>query len=173
MDDDALFTMAITVLKGSYATCQKVNEFFGENGRNNSHELFNENNKLSQRTAELYSILYDIANGSFIKLENPLSNNNDEYYQPYTSNSVSVVTNNAYNSVSELTIPEEFEMDEADRELLEKRINALATLNDTVQKLYNKRPTSGGRRKNRSHKRRHTRHKVKKNQRKTRRHHSP
>jgi hypothetical protein len=171
MDVNALFTNAINVLKESHETRQKVNEFFGENGRNNSHNLFNKNNILSQRSAELYSILYDIANGSFIQLENPLSNNNDEYYQPYTSNSVPVVTNNAYNSVSKLTLPEGFEMDEADRELLEKRIKALATLNNEVKLLYKDRPTSGGRRKNRPHKKRHTRHKAKKNQRKTRRHH--
>lgn len=177
MDNNALFTMAKTVLIGSHKTCQKVNDFFGENGRNNSHGLFNENNKLSQRSAELYSILFDIANKSFKSLENPFSNNNDEYYQPYISNSAHVVTNNAYTSVSELTIPEDFEIDEEDRELLEKRITALAKLNNEVERLYNERPTSGGRRKNRPHKKRHTRHtlhKTKKNQRKTRRrHHKP
>ena len=177
MDDKALFTIAKTVLIGSRETCQKVDDFFGENGRNNSHKLFNENNKLSQRSAELYSILYDIANNSFKGLENLFSNNNDEYYQPYTSNSVKLITNNAYKGVSELTLPEDFERDEEDRELLEKRIIALATLNNKVERLYNERPTSGGRRKNRLHKKRHTRHtlhKAKKNQRKTRRrHHKP
>jgi len=49
-------------------------------------------------------------------------------------------------------------MDENNRKLLEERINALATLNDKVERLYKKDLTSGGRRKNRSHNTRHTRH---------------
>ena len=122
-------------------------------------------------------LLFDIANKSFKSLENPFSINNDEYYQPYISNNVAVVTNNAYKGVSELTLPEDFKINKEDRELLNQRITALAKLNNEVETLYAERPTSGGRRKNRLHKKRHTRHtlhKAKKNQRKTRRrHHKP
>ena len=88
-----------------------------------------------------------------------------------------LITNNAYKGVSELTLPEDFKINKEDRELLNQRITALAKLNNEVETLYAERPTSGGRRKNRHHKKRHTRHtlhKAKKNQRKTRRrHHKP